>query len=83
MVYVKNNPIQILPWDWGFNTLRSVVAGQRLSGFWVTRWKGCEHEWQWLAICALYNIGFPYTVTYNFMDLFEGLTYIHPNLALA
>lgn len=29
------------------------------------------------------NTGFPYTVTDSFMDLFEGLDYVHPDLALA
>lgn len=29
------------------------------------------------------NTGFPYTVTESFMDLFEGLTYAHADVALA
>eukprot|EP01018_Ginkgo_biloba_P032571 Gb_18500 [translate_table: standard] len=29
------------------------------------------------------NTGFPYTVTDSFMDLFEGLNYVHTDLALA
>ncbi|KAK1306135.1 E3 ubiquitin ligase BIG BROTHER [Acorus calamus] len=28
------------------------------------------------------NTGFPYTVTENFMDLFEGLSYVHADVAL-